>query len=377
MQTPLDRAARLKGWPQWPLAAVTLLTLAAAAELPLAWPAWGDAELGVLINVLAVAPLLLARNRLPLAAAAIGSGVAMMLTLYGTLTVTALIGQLAVLYLCFSRYARPAASAALLPLAANAVYPFTGDDSSRPLGLLLLCAGLAAAWLGDARRQRAQLIATHDSTLAQAHHEQAVLAERTRIARELHDVVAHHVSMMVVQAETARVGTADLPQAGRDSFAAIGATGRLALTEMRRLLGVLRMESAPALEPQPGLDRLDELVAAARAAGNEVRVRRIGRPQPLPAGLDVSAYRIIQEALTNVRRHAPQAAAEVVVLYTEEGVEISVDNDGPAAAIPSRTGHGLLGMRERANMAGGVLSAGPKTDGGFRVYAQLPVWATP
>ena len=258
-------------------------------------------------------------------------------------------------------------------MAANALYPFTGDDSSRAMGLLLLCAGLAAAWLGDTHRQRARLIAEHDSSLAQARYDQAVLAERSRIARELHDVVAHHVSMMVVQAETARVSTDGLPQAGSESLAAIGATGRQALTEMRRLLGVLRMESQPALEPQPGLDRLDELVAAAQATGGDVRVRRIGQPRPLPAGLDVSAYRIIQEALTNVRRHAPRAAAEVVVRYTGEGIEISVDNDGPPIPIPSGgTGHGLLGMRERANMAGGVLRAGPKPDGGFRVHAQLP-----
>jgi signal transduction histidine kinase len=349
-------------WREWPLASGIGLAVAAVVEAQLR----GMPDETVLMNVLATAPLALRRRYLPAVAVVVCTATVTLLALRDGATVTGLVGQLTVLYLVAARYPRPASAVALIPLAANALYPFHRGGEARPVALLLLCLGLAAVALGYGRRQ-----------IAQVRHDQAVLAERARIARELHDVVAHHVSMMVVQAESARVGTPGMPQAGEESLAAIRETGRQALAEMRRLVGMLRAEPAEpepaARQPQPGLDRLDELVAAAGAAGNEVRLRREGDPRPVPTGVDVTAYRIVQEALTNVRRHAPGAAAEVVVRYAGHAVRLEVRDHGTGPPSTNVDGHGLLGMRERAAMIGGSLHAGPAPGGGFLVTADLPI----
>jgi len=144
---------------------------------------------------------------------------------------------------------------------------------------------------------------------------------------------------------------------------------------MRRLLGVLRIDvdEAAALAPQPGLDRIDELVEAARAAGTPVRLTLSGTPAPLPVGVDLSAYRIVQEALTNARQHAPGAAVEVEVAYTDDMLRLRIRDDGPGSTQANPSGHGLHGMRERAALAGGTLTAGPAEAGGFLVEATLPV----
>jgi signal transduction histidine kinase len=205
--------------------------------------------------------------------------------------------------------------------------------------------------------------------------DQAAMGERARIARDLHDVVAHHVSAIAVQAESARLTTEDLPDEGRAHFQAIGQTARDALTEMRRLLGVLREDASAgaARDPQPSLVRLNELVETARAAGTPVRLTLAGTVVTLPPGVDLCAYRILQEALTNVRRHAPGAAVEVLLEYTPDALRLRVSDDGPGAVSPDLDGHGLLGMRERAIMVGGTLSAGPADGGGFAVEAELPI----
>ena len=202
----------------------------------------------------------------------------------------------------------------------------------------------------------------------------AVTIERGRIARELHDVVAHNVSMMVVQAGAAdRVLEGEQPHV-RAALAAIADTGRETVDEMRTLLGVLRSnEDGLALSPQPGLADLEQLVANVREAGLPVDVRIEGTPAALPPPLDLSAFRIVQEALTNALKHAGPARAEVTLRYEGPTLQLEVRDDGAAGAKGGGSGHGLIGMRERVAMFGGELEAGRHTDGGFSVRARLPL----
>jgi signal transduction histidine kinase len=243
-----------------------------------------------------------------------------------------------------------------------------------------------AFWLvGDNLRVRRAYVAELEAKAARAEADraaelaQAAAQERERIARELHDVVAHHVSVIAVQAGAARL----LAEGGagattsRDDWAAIEDTARQALTELRQLLGVLRHGGeAPSLAPQPGLGQLERLLDEVRSAGLPVRSELEGTPVALPSALDLSAYRIVQEALTNVMKHEGRVPTLVVVRYGPAEVEVTVENDGggprPVAAV-SGAGHGLVGMRERVGVLGGELDAGPRTDGGFAVRARLPL----
>jgi signal transduction histidine kinase len=207
--------------------------------------------------------------------------------------------------------------------------------------------------------------------------EHATRGERARIARELHDVVAHHLSMISVQAETARLTTAGMPPDGAKRLLAIGDTARAALTEMRRLLGVLRDDAGaePTRAPQPGLAQLVELVDEARASGAaSTRLIVRGKVGPLDPGLELTAYRIVQEALTNARRHAPGAAVDVELCYATDALRVRVRDNGPGLASDGG-GHGLLGMRERVASVGGELRTGAGRLGGFLVEASLPVEA--
>ncbi len=201
----------------------------------------------------------------------------------------------------------------------------------------------------------------------------AVALERGRIARELHDVVAHNVSMMVVQAGAAdRVLEGDQPDV-RHALRAISNTGRETIDQMRLLLGVLRREDDPALGPQPGLRDLPALVRNVSRTDVHVDLHVEGSPVPLPPGVDLSAYRIVQEALTNVHKHARPATAAVTVRYGADGVEVEVRDDGRARVPDGGSGNGLIGMRERVAMLGGQLDAGPGAAGGFTVRARLPI----
>lgn len=205
----------------------------------------------------------------------------------------------------------------------------------------------------------------------------AVSDERTRIARELHDVVAHSVGVIVVQAEGARRVFERDPDRAREALDSIEQTARTALGEMRRSLGVLRREGGRAeLEPQPGIEDLGELLAQARAGGLTVELAVEGEPTSLPHGVDLSAYRIVQEALTNAIKHAGPVRALVTVRYGEGQLELEVADDGPgpsANGAESRTGHGLAGMRERVAAHGGALETGAGPEGGFLVRASLPL----
>jgi signal transduction histidine kinase len=272
------------------------------------------------------------------------------------------------------------------PLAVGTGVPFlivaVLDPGGRDLWVrMVLLASLppAVALAGAVQRARAEAIANHATreVMADTLLEHVVRGERARIARELHDVVAHHISMVAVQAETARLTTPGLPPSGAKQLLSIGDTARAALTEMRRLLGVLREDAAPASEgrhPQPGLGQLNELLDEARdAAGTAARLIVSGPVRSLDPGVELIVYRIVQESLTNVRRHAPGAAIDVEICYDDEWVRVRVRDNGPGPVSGTFGGHGLLGMRERATTVGGVVRTGPAYGGGFLVEVNLPV----
>jgi signal transduction histidine kinase len=234
--------------------------------------------------------------------------------------------------------------------------------------------------LGDSMRYRRAYYVALEERAAQLEAERdaqatiAAAAERARIARELHDVIAHHVSVMVVQADGAAYALRSDPDTARTALKAISDTGRQALNEMRHLLGVLRTTGDQALlAPVPGLDELRELLDQARAAGLAVTYSVSGTPRDLPEGAELAAYRVVQESLTNTRKHAGLAASAAVTLrYEPDSVVIEVTDDGMAAPSAGASGHGLAGMRERVAMYGGTIQAGPIDGGGFRVIARIP-----
>jgi signal transduction histidine kinase len=249
----------------------------------------------------------------------------------------------------------------------------------------------ALAWvLGDSLRTRRAYYAQLEERAARLEKEReaqakvAVAAERARIARELHDVVAHNVSVMVVQAAGAAYVLDTAPAQARQALETISGTGRQALAEMRRLLGVLRTGEpgeGSGYVPQPDVGQLDELVEQVRGAGLTVDFEVLGRPCPLPSGVALTAYRIVQEALTNTRKHGgADAGATVRITYGNAELDLLVEDDGRGARPgmykeggADGLGHGLIGMRERVGMVGGRLDAGPRPGGGFRISAVLPL----
>lgn len=207
--------------------------------------------------------------------------------------------------------------------------------------------------------------------------EAAVLEERARIARELHDVVAHAISVIVLQARGGRRLLEDEPDATRAALDAIEHTGQQALVEMRRLVGLLReSDESLAFAPQPTLILLDGLLDQVRGAGLPVDLAIIGTPIDLPPGVDLSAYRIVQEALTNALKHAGPAHAQVTLSYGERGIDVDITDDGTGPS-GANGGHGLAGIRERVSVVGGDLQAGPRNDGGFAIHAHLPYESRP
>jgi signal transduction histidine kinase len=251
----------------------------------------------------------------------------------------------------------------------------------------------ALAWvLGDSIRTRRAYLAQLEERAARLEKEReaqakvAVAAERARIARELHDVVAHNVSVMVVQADGAAYVMDTAPDQARKALETISGTGRQALAEMRRLLGVLRTgehQEGGEYVPQPDVEQLDDLIEQCRTSGLPVDFKVEGTPRPLPSGVELTAYRIVQEALTNTRKHGgPNAGASVRLVYFDDGLGLLVEDDGKGAPHElyeeggaDGQGHGLIGMRERVGMVGGTLDAGPRPGGGFRISALLPLKA--
>ena len=241
----------------------------------------------------------------------------------------------------------------------------------------------AAWWFGDvirARRERESELEDRTIQLEREREEnarRAVLDERVRIARELHDVIAHHVSVMGVQAGAARRVLGKTPEKALEALSSVESSSRQAVVELHRLLGLLRLEGEPDdLAPQPSMRQLDILVDQMCEAGLPVEIKVEGERQPLPRSVDLSAYRILQEALTNTLKHAGPAKATVTIRYGEAAIELEVVDDGRGLASGDGhiySGSGLLGVRERIGLHGGDLEAGPRQQGGFAVRARLPL----
>ncbi|MFI9171099.1 sensor histidine kinase [Streptomyces lincolnensis] len=257
--------------------------------------------------------------------------------------------------------------------------------------MIFMTVPFALAWvLGDSIRTRRAYFAQLEERAARLEKEReaqskvAVAAERARIARELHDVVAHNVSVMVVQADGAAYVLDAAPDQAKKALETISSTGRQALAEMRRLLGVLRTgehQEGGEYVPQPDVEQIEDLVEQCRGSGLPVDFKIEGTPRPLPSGVELTAYRIVQEALTNTRKHGgPNAGASVRLVYFDDGLGLLVEDDGKGAPHElyeeggaDGAGHGLIGMRERVGMVGGTLDAGPRPGGGFRISALLPL----
>ncbi|WP_131742615.1 sensor histidine kinase [Actinomadura roseirufa] len=423
---PPDATAPLPRWigawreftESWYFAPLTGLALTIAALAELAPRVESPLSLAGGFAVAGTLPLIWRREYLrPVAAVALGAFAASLLTGQMVL-VTTTFAALCALYALGRRLPRQSAGvlAAGSGVTVAVVYLATStlDDVPWPAAFIAV---LAAIGLGDARR----VVETAGRTEAEAEErtnetltrltavqrEQAVMRERARIARELHDVVAHSVSMIAVQAETAPYTMRDLSDEARAGYGEIAKTARDALVEMRRLLSVLRADAKPepesATAPQPRLDRLPDLIEQHRGAGGRVDLAVHGDARTLSTTVELSAYRIVQEALTNARRHAPGAEVRVDLTFLPDRLAVTVRDDGasaqtmvlnragaagaaapgPAAAGRTRLesaasagsggGHGLVGMRERATMLGGRFSAGPATEGGFVVAAELPL----
>jgi len=379
----------------WPALGAVALGAAALAESAIRSAPHPDlAGYAALIALAMAAPLTLVRLWPGIAAALSASACLLGLFLGDFPPAAGLVVLAVLLFTTGVRLKGWAGVLLVLPFAAYAAAPIAGDrPGGRTLAVVLFAiTGLAAAagaayrMRGEAQRREAASRAAQDSLL-----EHIARGERARIARELHDVVAHHISMIAVQAEAARLTVPGMPPEGAKRLVAIGDTARTALTEMRRLLGVLREDTAasptgPVRKPQPTLLDLTDLLDEVRELGSaSARLIVSGPVAPLDQGIELTAYRIVQEALTNARRHAAGAAVDVELHYRPDVLLVRVRDSGPTALLAARpsgtpaglngglAGHGLAGMRERAAMAGGQLTAGPGPTGGFVVEAVLPV----
>ncbi|TKJ27415.1 sensor histidine kinase [Blastococcus sp. CCUG 61487] len=365
------------------LAVPAVLAVLAVTQLVAEQPP-GDPTLLTVCALLAVLPLA-ARRRAPLpvtVAVCCGTVGQVLVTGGAPPTFASFVAVMVCVY-TLARELRPArlaaglavvvAALAVLTLLQASTAPFTPFEFVYPLVYFGLAGGLGAF----VRQRALRLSAVEERSVAleaelQRESELAAAEERSRIARELHDVVAHGMSLMVVQAEAAEELLTRSPEAAAEPLRRVQETGRQGLAEMRRLLGVLRTEGGPpSTAPQPSLRRLPDLVREAADAGLPVEVVVEGEQAELSPGLELAAYRIVQEALTNTRRHAHASRACVRLGYTADALGIEVTDDGRVAP-GGREGHGLVGIRERAALYGGTSHAGPREGGGFRVTAVLP-----
>ncbi len=387
----MDWLARIAAARYAPAAGVSLLALAGAIQAIASAPSAPDdlipnAALFCLLALASTVPLLFLR---PAAAAvAIATANVLAVAAFGVTTVAGVAAQVIAVYrlAAVGSAGRAPDGAGARYLAMGLTVPFAALAlaSHGSASAVLLAAGVpAAAGTGIALRARReeQRQTVTSETLSETLTEHMARGERARIARELHDVVAHHISVISVQAETARLTTPGLPAAGAQRLTEIGDTARAGLTEMRRLLGVLREDADATVaerHPQPGLPQLAELIDTARdASGTGTRLIVSGPVADFDPGVELAAYRITQEALTNARRHAPGAAVDVELRYTGDALRLRIRDNGPgpsaaAAAGAEPPGHGLLGMRERALAVGGSLRTGTAPGGGFCVEAVLP-----
>jgi signal transduction histidine kinase len=328
---------------------------------------------------------LFARRRAPFAAPTVVFAVAVAMSFVDSqLLPFSFFLFLAVLAGCFLYGALPDRRQSLAGLAiaiAALLIVIQNDPSSSPGDYVFIGVVFGAVWAaGWALGYKLQQAAAAEERATQLERErelrarEAVAEERARIARELHDVVGHSVSVMTVQAGGVRRLLKPEQEREREALEIIEQTGREALAEMRRLVGVLRRpEESPALAPQPSLEHLDRLVAKARESGLPVELRVEGEPTQLPPGLDLTAYRLVQEGLTNALKHARASKADVLVRYGDGEVEISVTDDGSGDGGGDSGGHGLVGMRERVSVYGGEIESGPLPGGGYGLRARLPL----
>lgn len=339
--------------------------------------------------VVAIATLSLAwRRRWPFGTLCVVVAVVAVPELLGTLTFTLwghfvpmLVAGYTVGRWCDARLV--AVGAALLGAAIALVLlrvPATGSAGNVPFAVVPAAALMIAGRVLQRRHARAAELAERAHRLETAHDAEvaaALAAERSRIARELHDVVAHCVSVMVVQAGVAEALLERSPARAQEPLQAVQETGQQAIAELTRMLGLLRASSPDAAyerAPQPGVAQLPELVDRLATSGLGVQLTSIGDVRPLPPGVDLTVFRIIQEALTNVLKHGgPGAKAHVELRYLPRTVEIEVADNGPGTVTPTASGHGLIGMTERVAVFGGSLEAGIRPEGGFRVFVTLPV----
>ena len=360
----MERLRTIAARPDWPVVSGLALGLIGLLEAYIYSGPGDDGPTTILLTLMATVPLIVRRTHLKTAAAVITFATLSLITGAEPTPETAagIVAQTWVLYLLAERYRGWVA--VLLGVALVLLALSTGEPALS--NVLLLALGIGALGIGNSRRLGGEVTAVRA--------ERAVMEERTRIARELHDVVAHHVSTIAIQADTARLTTPGMPAEGGEKLEAIGQTARDAMTEMRRVLGVLRdgwrgwrarhrsrgwATSASCWRPRARPGRRYGLCSRARS--------RRWRP-----GVELTAYRIIQEALTNARRHAPGAAVEVELRYGDDALRLRVRDEGPGSP-ETADGHGLLGMRERVAMVNGRLNTGPADGGGFLVEATLPL----
>ncbi len=325
---------------------------------------------------------LLARRRHPLLVSAVVLGtVAGLTALPGDVVGGSMLNSFAIIgAFCVAgghpnpRRALAAGGVGYLALTAIVLVDIENENGAVPVFLISAAAWALGRSLADRTRREEDL--QRRAEQAEREHEAAAMAERTRIASELHDVIAHSVSVMTIQAGAARMLLDENPEKAREPLVAVEETGHQALGEMRRLLGVLRGTAGDAeVAPQPGLAQLDGLLEQVRAAGLTVDVAAEGTARPLPPGIDLTAFRVVQEALTNVLKHGGAARAHVRVRFESDAVELEITNSGrPPGDGPA--GYGLIGMRQRVAMYAGELDAGPREGGGFRVRARLPLTGT-
>ena len=385
-------------------------TVAAVRDAIRRHPWWTDSLLAFFLTVISVGSVVVSRTRygfpVPVLAgvAALLTTVPIALRRYRPLEVLAVtviaetlllifssdspvpLGVIVALYTVASRCERPvsirAAEWTVPPITVGVLI----NNGVHPARVIPELAVFAIAWVvGDNLRTRRAYLAELEARAARLEREReeqserAVIEERARIARELHDVIAHNVSVMVVQASAGEEVFDEDPDKARESLSAVASTGRAALAELRRLLGVIRAEDDPGARasyaPQPGIEYLDELLGQVRETGLPVELSVIGEPRRLPDGVALCAYRIVQEALTNTLKHAHASGAKVNVRYVVDALELQVVDDGQGGTPVNGEsgGHGLVGMRERVALFGGELTVSRRAGRGYEVSARLPL----
>ena len=373
----------------WVDALIALLVIAGALELVVARNSESDppTELWLSIFLLGViAAPIFARRRFPFGAPAAYWVLAAAITFYDGLLIP-FIGSLGVVGLATAfmlgnlRSGLKAGLGLAIITVGIVIVVYNIPGSTTTSDYVFISLRFVVAWLaGYALRERAEQAEAAEARAVQAEREReaaarvAVAEERARIARELHDVVAHAVSVMVLQVGAIRHNLSDELDEDRDALKGVERAGRMALAEMRRLLSAMRRDGDEVeLTPQPGLDGLDSLLDEIGRAGLPVELHVDGQPFPLPRGVDLSAYRIVQEGLTNALKHARASDADVIVRYRPDELEIEVRDNGQGIAKSDGIGHGLVGVRERVKIYGGEMSAGRSADGGFVLSTRLPL----